>query len=148
MAERNRREAPGMMRRANPMKLEGVREKVSLALRRIGHAPRVRGGNGTGPTVAQQSLARALGMTMEFTIKTMMGRPYPPCYKVDLADESMMLAIEVDGGSHCSLIRRAQDRKKEAALCSLGWTVLRFSNAAVMDRLEECVRAVSSITSR
>jgi hypothetical protein len=117
----------------------------------MGHRPSVRRGNGTGPTAAQARLAEALGWPMELVIATGRGakqRGLSTHYKIDLADVASRLAIEIDGASHAALERQAQDEKKDAFLRSIGWSVLRFSNEAVMERLEECVRTVVSTTSR
>jgi very-short-patch-repair endonuclease len=72
----------------------------------------------------------------------------PNCYKIDMADTGLKLAIEVDGGSHGSLIVQERDRRKDALLVGSGWTVLRFSNQQVMERLEECVQMVTSTISK
>ena len=61
---------------------------------------------------------------------------YPTHYKIDLADRATMTAVEVDGSSHTALERKAQDRKKDSFLTSLGWKVLRLSNIQVMEHLE------------
>lgn len=135
------------------MRSEAARTKMSATLKRIGHAPKVRGGNGHGPTVPQDTLARALGPAweMEHVVKTK-GAPaamrYPPAYKIDIAYPGLKVAVEVDGNSHMLLTRQAQDAKKDTFLSGRGWTVLRFSNAAVMERLAECVATVESTTSR
>jgi hypothetical protein len=130
-----------------------IREKVGRRLRTLKHRPAVRGGNGSGPSVAQARLAETLGpsWTLELSVGTGKGgraSGHPTHYKLDLANRAAMVAIEVDGLSHGLLTRAAQDRKKDAFLASRGWRVLRFSNAAVMERLEECVRTVLSTTSK
>ena len=102
-------------------------------LRRIGHRPKKRGGNGTGLTETQAQLLAALGeeWKAEFAIPTRIkrGNGYPTCYKVDLALPSRMIAIEIDGRSHSMLSRKFQDQKKDALLAQLGWRVFRVSNA-------------------
>ena len=87
---------------------------------------------------------------MEVIIRTKMGRGsgYPTHYKLDIANPDFMMAVEVDGPSHSSLERKAQDAKKDRFLRSLGWTVLRFTNQEVMDDLGGCVRTVLSTTSK
>ncbi|MGL4543217.1 MAG: endonuclease domain-containing protein [Polymorphobacter sp.] len=57
-----------------------------------------------------------------------------------------MIAIEIDGRDHGALSRRANDIKKVSLLELLGWRVLRFSNGEVLNNLNGCVLAVSSIT--
>ena len=128
------------------------REKMMKTLRSMKHRPRVRGGNGTPIPRPQQALVDALGpdWTVEFVVATGPNRSpgFPPHYKIDIANKGAMAAIEVDGKSHCLLARKQMDRKKEKFLASRGWTVLRFSNEAAMERLEECVQTVLSTTSR
>lgn len=92
----------------------------------------VRGGNGHGPSAAERAVQAALpaGFAYNLAIPTRMprGSGYPTCYKVDFGNPTSMLAVEVDGPSHSTLKRQAQDRKKEAFLAALGWCVLRISN--------------------
>ena len=101
-----------------------------------------RGGNGQ-ITVPQEKLRMALGLPrecLEHPIKTKPVRDrfdrIPPCYKVDIALPEHRLAIEVDGRSHDTKRVKASDRKMEAVLSSLGWKVLRFSNAAILENPE------------
>lgn len=103
----------------------------------MGHGPVVRGGNGRPLSLPQQMLAESLGWRTEYIVRTGMprGQGYPTHYKLDIADPESMIAIEVDGGSHCSLKRQAQDKKKENFLAGLGWKVLRFKNQEVMENL-------------
>ena len=127
-----------------------VRAKMSETLKMIGHQPKVRGGNGKGLTAPQQALSEALNWKTEVAIPTRIPRwnGYPTCYKVDIADPTNRIAIEVDGNSHCAIARKNQDRKKEELLSRLGWTVLRFSNKEVIQNLQDCVQMVLSTTSR
>lgn len=151
MAETNRKYASKRMRENNPMKKPEVRKKVSDRLKEIGHCPKIRCGNGAGLTVPQQRLLLALkemNPYAEYAIPTKYAEkyktPYPDCYKVDIAILGAMLAIEVDGNSHCALARQEQDRKKDFCLNTLGWRVLRFTNQQVTEHLEECVQTVTS----
>jgi hypothetical protein len=107
-------------------------------------------GNGKGPSGPQRLLAEALGWPMEHAVRTGMprGSGYPPCYKMDIADPTLKVAVEVDGGSHNNKLGRQRDRKKDDFLRSLGWCVLRFSNKDVMRNLTGCVQTVESTTSR
>ncbi|MFZ4596337.1 MAG: endonuclease domain-containing protein [Verrucomicrobiaceae bacterium] len=73
---------------------------------------------------------------------------YPTCYKLDIGNRELMIAVEVDGKSHCSIERQAQDQKKEDLLQSLGWKVLRFTNAEVIRNLNGCVQEVRSSISK
>lgn len=150
MARTNRRYASQRMKSHNPMHKEASRHKMQATLRAMGHAPKIRGGNGRGPTRAQCLLAEALGQDwqMEYAVKTHVPKinpeHIPTSYKLDLANPSLMLAIEIDGMSHTSLIRKAQDCKKEQVLCGFGWTVLRVTNQEVIDQLQGCVQMVQS----
>lgn len=150
MANTNRRLASGRMKARNPMRLASVRMKVSDSLRAMNYKPKVRGGNGVGPTVPQKLLADALGWQMEYAIPTKMrrGLGYPTAYKVDIANPAKMIAVEVDGNSHCAVSRKNQDSKKAWLLATLGWHVLRFTNHEVMADLVGCVQTVTSITSK
>jgi hypothetical protein len=135
----------------NPMHNPATRAKVSATLREMGHKPPVRGGNGTGPTEPQRLLAEALGWEMEVVVRPGQGRVrggLPTHYKLDIAHPTLKIAVEIDGGSHGTLERREQDRRKEAWLRGEGWTVLRFSNQEVMADLEACARTVTSTTLR
>jgi hypothetical protein len=113
-----------------------TRIKLSETLRRIGHKPPVRGGNGHGPTKPQLALFTALpsGWRMEFVVNTgpnrIPGAPY--CYKIDIANPKEKIAIEIDGFSHNSTKRKAQDKRKSDFLISCGWTLFRFSNQQIL----------------
>lgn len=117
----------------NPMHSAYIRTKVSQTLREVGHMPKTQGGNGRGMTAAQRLAVTVLGAgwVPEYIFKTKR-KPYegyPHHYKIDIANESLKVAIEIDGGSHGSLERKAQDTKKDALLRACGWRVLRLRNA-------------------
>lgn len=117
---------------SNPMHKPEWRQKMTETLKRIGHKPVVRGGNGTGMTPVEKMMLSKLpaGWVSNHTVKTLK-RPaqgYPHHYKLDLALPSEMLCLELDGGSHGSLSRQEQDKKKDALLRQLGWKVCRMSN--------------------
>lgn len=142
------------MTKNNPMKNPDTRAKVSKRLKEIGHHPKIRCGNGQGLTVPQQNfaikLADFVNVYTEYPIPTKMSRDsgYPTCYKADIAIPEKMIAIEIDGKSHCTIARQEQDKKKDAFLNGLGWKVLRFKNKQVMEHLGECVAMVMSIISK
>lgn len=147
MAATNRKHASSRMKSNNPMKRKEIREKMSATLRAMGHRPVLRGGNGKPPTAPEIKLASALGWVIGFVVvtNTFRGSGIPSHYKLDVANPSLKIAVEVDGASHQAMARKEQDRKKENWLRSTGWKVLRFSNAQVMEHLEECVQMVTSI---
>jgi hypothetical protein len=137
------------MRLNNPAKRPEVIAKVIKALQ--GRPFRHRGGNGQ-LSVPQTILATRLNLPTEFVVLTSPiwtpEQKLPRHYKVDVAEPLLKLAIEVDGYSHNSPKGRARDLKKTSALTRLGWTVLRFSNKAVMENLEDCVQTVTSTISK
>lgn len=147
MARTNRTHASERMRRNNPMARPESRAKMAETLHRIGHRPRQRGGNGSGPTEPQKRLALFLGWPTEVIVAPGDGeRPYH--YKLDIAHPSMKVCVEVDGGSHCLRERQASDRRRDARLASLGWLTYRFSNQEATERTAECARTVLSTTSK
>ncbi len=149
MAKTNRKYASERMKKNNPMKNEKSREKMKTTLRAMGHKPIKRGGNGKGPTIHQLALATALGWEMEVVIPTKIkkGNGYPTCYKVDIGNKILKIAVEVDGKSHNLLSRMDQDKKKDDLLISFGWKVIRFKNEEIQDNLFECVQKVIDIAS-
>lgn len=135
----------------NPMHSAESRGKMRSRLLEIGHRPKVRWGNGNGLTVPQQKLLNLLGegWIAEHPIATGMGHKngiYPNSYKVDLACPTMMIALEVDGGSHGTLARQAEDKKKDALLAQLGWKVFRVSNAKALKLCSTCTSAATLLT--
>ena len=155
MKEQNKTEAfikqRQSMKTNNPMSRPEIREKVSKTLKERGHRPPVRGGNGTGLTEPQKMLMDALTeleTIAEYVVPTKKRQEgYPTCYKIDVAIPNKMVAIEIDGNSHCSLKRQEQDKKKTDFLNGLGWKVLRFKNKQVTEHLADCVRMVMSTIS-
>lgn len=107
---------------------------------------RHRGGNGHGPTVPEKALMAHLGRGWVYQhaidTKKPRGSAYPTAYKVDIANTSCKVAVEVDGNSHKS--RRKLDTKKDKLLRSLGWTVIRVTNQrAVQNAKEEAAKILS-----
>ncbi len=135
------------MRANNPSKRPEVKAKISASMK--GRTFLARGGNGK-PTAPQLRLAEALGWPIEVAIKTSsvanLFTSLPHSYKVDIGNETLQIAVEVDGPSHKTKRWKFLDRRKEEVLRALGWTVLRFWNQDVMGRLEECVQTVLSTT--
>src|ERR1019366_4034849 len=99
-------------------------------------------------TKQESSLASALGWRpLAIPTGEKRGSGYPTCYKVDVGDLASKVAIEVDGKSHLTAKRKAQDRKKESMLLSLGWLVLRFTNERVDADLVGVVEEIRSASS-
>lgn len=128
--------AAARMRTHNPMRDPQTREKVRQAL--TGRTFLARGGNGK-PTIPQLLLAEATGFPMEYVIVTApvadQFPSLPHAYKVDLADPSHKLAIEVDGKTHRLKKWRYLDQRKTEVLHALGWSVLRFWNQQILEDL-------------
>lgn len=150
MARTNRIHASARMKTKNPMHQPKTREKVKTTLRAMQWGPTIRGGNGRGPTIQETLLACALGWETNVVVPTKMkrGSGYPTCYKIDVGNSLLKIGVEVDGFSHSAMDRQLQDRKKESFLNSIGWSVLRFSNQQVTERLAECVQTVLSTISK
>lgn len=115
-------------------------KKRTETLQKVG----VKGGIHRGPSQPQETLANALGLPMEFKVKS--GKPrsegFKAVYSLDIAAPEAKLAIEIDGRDHRYSKAAEKDRKKERVLADLGWTVLRFTNEQVMDDLDGCVKQV------
>ena len=151
MREINHKYASERMKRNNPMFKEEVRQKVSQTLKVIKHHPPIQGGNGRGLTIPQELLIKSLSEfhpMSEFVVPTKLrNQGYPTHYKIDIAILPQKIAIEVDGGSHCSEKVQSADMRKTEFLNGLGWKVLRFSNREVTEHLETCVREIVSTIS-
>ena len=141
------RESSVRMTSNNPMHDSTVRKRMSQSLRKIGHRPLVRGGNGRGMSKPEEILLKALGGDWVFGLavptKIPRGNGYPTNYKVDIANEKMKIAVEVDGNSHFS--RKDQDQKKTKLLESLGWKVLRFQNKEVIQDISTVKKQITNI---
>ncbi len=127
------------MMKKNPMWMPGIREKSIATNKALGTRPIVRGGNGQEMPIPQRVLLTALGKGWyaEHSVSTgTKGNGMPSCYKIDIANPSKMIGIEVDGFSHSALKRQEQDKKKTIFLVKLGWKVLRFKNKEVMENLQ------------
>lgn len=152
MAATNRVHASERMLARNPMRRPEVRAQVSATLKAIGHQPKLRGGNGRGPTVPEETLATRLsrdveGIAIGLTVPTGQRGPVPTHFKLDVSHFASRVVIEVDGVSHKG--RQDQDRRKDEWLTGHGWSVLRFTNQQVMTKLEECATvALSTISKR
>ena len=94
----------------------------------------IRRGNGTGMTEAEALLRTVLPNEFIWSYPIALGRRqegYPTNYKLDFANPTTRVGIEVDGVSHMNSIGRSRDQKKEEKLAELGWSVLRISNRQI-----------------
>lgn len=109
--------------------LDGIRRSQQK------HGINFRGGNGQEPIPLVRTLEPIfgpMGFVRECVILT---RDYdgpeiklPNSYKVDFGNKETKVAIELDGPAHDSPDKREKDRKKQAVLTFLGWTVLRLKH--------------------
>lgn len=63
-------------------------------------------------------------------------------YRIDLAFPDRMIAVEIDGSQHEEKPAKAADRRRDAALESLGWTVIHVKAATFATDLARALRAV------
>ena len=74
------------------------------------------------------------------------GNGYLPYhYKIDLGNPVLKIAIEIDGGSHCSYTAKRRDLRKTNFLKSIGYRVLRFTNQQVLEDLINVKNQILSI---
>lgn len=107
------------------------------------------GGNGKALPAAHQLLADRLGWPIEYPVGVNPIRPgYTRCYRIDLANPDMKIAVELDGASHRMPAQQARDAKKDAFLREQGWIVFRFWNSAVMKDIEGVVATITQVSSR
>ena len=67
--------------------------------------------------------------------------PVPP-YVLDFAERRLKLAIEIDGPSHFADGAAEKDAARTAYLESKGWTVIRFTNADVVEDINAVIEAI------
>ena len=101
-----------------------------------------RHGNGMPPTDTELEMLRRLkrfGFIRNWSLKTKMPphNGVPTHYKIDLAHPEKKIAIELDGSSHTTRIRKEMDERKTCFLQSRGWKVLRFREPFDFDRAEQ-----------
>ena len=109
------------------------RMKMKARLKEINHKPIKRGGNGKLLPIPQLALLHAMGEGWEAELAVPTGArskglPMPTCYKIDIANKERMIGVELNGGSHGTLERQEQDRKKVAFLEAEGWSIFQVSN--------------------
>lgn len=105
-----------------------------------------RGGNGTF-SKHQKVLWSWLDHDWQMELAIPTGVPkrngYPTCYKVDIGNPLLKVAIEIDGPLHLNPKNKAKDQKKEELITSLGWRVLRFTNQEVDNNILKILRTIS-----
>ena len=68
-------------------------------------------------------------------------------YRPDFCWPTLKLAVEIDGETHSRTKQRLRDERKVEVLKGLGWTVLRFSNAMVMNHIQNVKEVLESTIS-
>lgn len=121
-----------------------------------------RGGNGTISEAESIMIPFCSGLGFEFnkainTYSIRIAYPenhYAFNYKPDFVNFEYKLCIEIDGSSHKNVLGRERDIKKERCLNLLGYTVIRFSNEDVLNKLDfvkssilSCLEALKNGTS-
>lgn len=127
----------------NPFRKPETRVKAQIALREKGYAM-LNGGNGKPIPLPQKMLALRLGWATEYVIATGQGW-LPNHYKIDIAEPTLKIAVEIDGESHHAVRVRAADQRKDQWFKENGWKAIRFTNQEVMTDLERVARAVLSL---
>ena len=69
-------------------------------------------------------------------------------YIVDFISIGARLVVEVDGGSHAPADQRDYDAGRTALLLEMGFRVLRFSNAQVLEDLPQVLVAIRAAVAR
>ena len=126
----------------NPFRQPEARAKMQAkahAIHRAKGYPHLNGGNGTPAPVPQRLLAAKLGWAMEYPVQT---GEKPAVFKIDIAEPTLKIGIEVDGQSHYTAKVKAADVRKTAILEAQGWKVLRFKNKEVLADLDSVVSIV------
>lgn len=137
MAKTNAIYASDRMKIKNPMFNDNARIKMVETLKMINHKPLIRGGNGAEtpkPVLYVYEKISEYSPKLEFCISTKNNPLFikTPCnYKIDIAIPDLKIAIEVDGESHSTILRKDADKRKTAYLQSVGWTVFRIKNKDV-----------------
>lgn len=125
----------------NSMRSLSARRKVSAALKAAGHAPQLRGGNGQ-LTSPQRALLECLGQgwIAEYPVPVPghTAHALPKALRIDIAHPQRMIAVELDGSSHRSPIRRLQDSRKTIYLAQRGWFVYRVTNQRAAELCSTC----------
>ena len=65
-----------------------------------------------------------------------------PPFVLDYAERKLKLGIELDGPSHLAAGAGEKDAARTLYLANKGWTIIRFSNADVIEDIEAVVEAI------
>lgn len=107
-----------------------------------------RGGNGREVPLAECEVFRRLDSEWElqYILPTKQARTsgYPTHYKIDIANPSLKIAVEIDGPSHSAVKVKAADARKTEFLRERGWKVLRFTNREAIQSPDRCVAEILS----
>jgi very-short-patch-repair endonuclease len=69
-------------------------------------------------------------------------------YIVDFCCPAERLIIELDGKQHLDPVHRINDQVRDERLHSLGFTVLRFENDQVFNRIDDVLAAIAACFNR
>ena len=69
-------------------------------------------------------------------------------YFLDFAIISHRLAVEIDGETHATVEGAARDERRTAWLQAKGWSVLRFTNAEVMQNMPGVIHVIAEALAR
>lgn len=137
-----------------PMLKQSARIKLSKTLKGMGHKPPIQGGNGKPIPVPQMSLFNFLHKhdkawwELEYIVPTRNIRyaeTMPKYFRLDIACEERKVWLEIDGVTHKGYKVKDADRRKTAAMATIGWKVLRFSNRMILDWVALGMQMDSSI---
>jgi hypothetical protein len=123
------------LKNLKPTLMLGVKEKQRNTRMSRGYFKK-RSGNGFPPSKQQQFVYDLLGedWKMEHVVRTgTIGNGNPTHWKIDIANISQKIAIEIDGISHTFPGRSETDHRKNIFLIGKGWTLYRFSNREIDD---------------
>lgn len=140
------------MRRANPMWMPGIKQKALRTRKVRGFVPFLTGRGGNGKVAPTEALFHRefpewqWGAIVTAPPALRAELALPKHLKVDFAMPDRKLAVELDGHTHNSPMGRDRDRRKEAALSRLGWSVLRIKNTEMHDSLPQVRRKIRTFT--
>jgi very-short-patch-repair endonuclease len=64
---------------------------------------------------------------------------------VDFYCDELKLIVEIDGDVHDKTVQQSRDKKRDDRLGELGYTVLRFSNAIVINDPDVLIESIRSL---